>query len=231
VASRTQRIRLRAAMCVGVLLSLAVPSARGDEPKLNAASVAKAKQCFSDAQAAYERGQLDRARDGFRCAYDIAPSPELAWNLGRVHERMGDATESVRFYELYLAASPKDAPERVDVEQRIVAQQALAERQRAQVRDTLPSNADLSKEARTFFQRGVKLYQQRRYAAALAAFSAALRASNAPELRYNLALTSERLGQLQDALDHYRAYLAAVPNANDHAAITAHVDALRAQLR
>lgn len=206
-----------------------VSAALAEDPPRDA-RIAEAKKCFTDAQAAYTQGELPKARDGFRCAYDIAPSAELAWNLARVHERMGDVAESLRFYELCLAAGPKDEHERKEIERHIAALKALAERQTAQIRDVLPSQAELSAEARAFFMRGVKLYQRRRYDAALAAFTAALRASGAPELRYNLAVTAERLGQRQDALDHYRAYLTALPNAADKATVTARIDTLRANL-
>jgi tetratricopeptide (TPR) repeat protein len=211
-----------ALQCLAVTHALAEDTAQG-------ARIERARQCFMQGQAAYGRGELDKARDGFRCAYDIAPSPELAWNLGRVYERMGEPAESIRYYRLYLSTAPADARERKDVERRIAKLQALSERQHAGIRAALPSNAELSQEARTFFERGVKLYAHRRYEAALVAFTAALRASGAPELRYNLAVTAERLGQAQDALDHYRAYLAALPNAEDKADVTARIDALRAR--
>lgn len=193
-------------------------------------SVARAKACFETAQQAYAEGKLPAAREGFTCAYELAPSPELAWNLARVYERMGEVSQSIRFYRLYLASTPADARTRKDVEHRVAALEALRQRQSAQVKSELPSEVQLGEEARAFFVRGVKLYRRGRYDAALVAFSAALRLSGAPELRYNLAVTAERLGQLSDALDHYRAYLAARPDADDHAEIQARIDSVRAKL-
>ena len=213
-----------AVLCASARSALAEDSAHASE-------LQRAKQCFTQGQAAYKRGAFAEARDGFLCAYELAPSPELAWNLGRVYERVGEAAESIRYYQLYLSMAPNDAREHHAVEQRIAALQALLERQRASIRAALPSSAELNQEARTFFERGVKLYARGRYEAALVAFTAALRASGAPELRYNLAVTAERLGQAQDALDHYRAYLAALPEAEDKAEVAARIDALRARAR
>ncbi len=189
-----------------------------------------AKQCFAAARTAYAAGKLAEARDGFTCAFELAPSPELEWNLARVYERMGDANQGIRFYLLYLDSSALKAEERVSIERRVAALEELRDRQRQQVKGQLPSERELGSEARAFFDRGVKLYHRGNYVAALVAFAAALRASGAPELHYNLAVASERLHKPSDALDHFRAYLAAKPDADDKADVETRIAALRAQL-
>jgi tetratricopeptide (TPR) repeat protein len=143
---------------------------------------------------------------------------------------MGDATQGIRYYELYLKSDAAKPAERAEIEKRIAALSELRDRQRAQVKAAPPSQSELGAEARAFFERGVKLYRRGKYDAALVAFSAALSASGAPELHYNLAVTSERLRRPSDALDHFRAYLAARPNAEDRADIEARIAALRAKL-
>jgi tetratricopeptide (TPR) repeat protein len=205
-----------------------VLTARADA-HAQAAPKTQARECFQAAQAAYLAGRLDEARRGFECAYAQLPSAELAWNLGRVAERMGDVDAGVRYFRDYLARTQVSARERRGVEARIQKLLDLQARQAAQLKPGIDKGAALSEDARNFFQRGVKLYAGGHYAAAGAAFSAALQMSNAPELHYNLAMTSERMGNLEDACDHYRAYLSALPTAPDRNSVEAHVTELRAK--
>lgn len=191
-----------------------------------------AQQCFERAQIAYFEGRLAEARRGFECAYKQLPSSEMAWNLARVNERMGEVEAGVRYFREYLATAKISAREKKRVQERIQALLELGQRQSS----TLKLNAEeqrqaLGEEARAFFDRGTKLYAGGHYKAAAAAFTAALQLSDAPELHYNLAVTSERLGAIADALDHYRAYLDALPEAPDRAEVLARLDALRSDQR
>jgi tetratricopeptide (TPR) repeat protein len=175
----------------------------------------EARACFQKAQAAYATGDLAAALAGFQCAFQAAPSPELNYNLARVYERMGDADESTRHYRAYLAQTPVTPRERKRIEVRLLALQELRERQRPPLEPTKPSVEAMSAEARSFYDRGVKLYRVKQYAAAQAAFNAALQMSNAPELHFNLAVVAERMNRMQEAVDHYRAYLASRSDAKD----------------
>jgi tetratricopeptide (TPR) repeat protein len=190
-----------------------------------------ARKCFDQAQAAYLTGHLDEARRGFECAYAQWPSPELAWNLARVCERTGDVESGVRYFRAYLSQAQMSARERKRVEGRIQALLDLAARQSAPI--ALKPGTDVQAasdaRARVFFERGVKLYQKDQFGAAATAFVAALKMSNAPELHYNLAVVSERQGRIEDACDHYRAYLDAQPGAADQADVLARIDRLRAR--
>jgi tetratricopeptide (TPR) repeat protein len=186
-----------------------------------------ARECFRSAHAAYVAGDLSTALAGFKCAYEAAPSPELHWNLARVYERMGEADESIAHYRAYLAETEVTPKERKRIETRLKALAELRERQRAPIDRAKPSAEALSAEARVFYDRGVKLYRAEQYQAALAAFSAALQMSSAPELHFNLAVVSERLGKTQDAVDHYRAYLAARGDAEDRGQVESRIAALQ----
>lgn len=208
---------------VVVGLVLVVPAlARGDDP---VPAEATARSCFNAAQEDYFAGRLAEARRGFECAYARLPSAELAWNLARVSERMGDVDEGVRYFRDYLARAQVSARERKQVEARIQALLDLAARQAVPIKSG-DAAGELSQDARKFFERGAKLYRTGHYKAAAAAFSAALQLSDAPELHYNLAVTAERLHQVSEACDHYRAYLAAVPEAPDRAAVEARIESL-----
>ena len=105
------------------------------------------------------------------------------------------------------------------------ALQALA-RKRAQTVKAPPSEAQLTAEARRFFRRGVKLYEQGEYAAAIAAFEASQRFTPVPELNYNLGMSAQRLGRKRDAGDYFRAYLRERPKATDRSEVERRITAL-----
>jgi len=198
------------------------------------AALAGARECFERAERDYAAGRLVEARRGFECAYVQLPSAELAWNLARVSERIGDVAEGLRYFREYLELAQPSPSERRSVEKRIAALVKLGERQSqlALLEPGRDVNRAMSREARTFFTRGTKLYRARHYEAAAAAFTAALQlsASAAPELHYNLGMTAERLERIDDACDHYRAYVDALPEAPDRVSVQAHIAELRAQL-
>jgi tetratricopeptide (TPR) repeat protein len=64
------------------------------------------RQHYAAGAAAYERGEYDVALGQFQAAYDAAPSPELWFNIGRCHERLGRWAEAAAAYERYLAGKP-----------------------------------------------------------------------------------------------------------------------------
>ena len=139
---------------------------------------------------------------------------------------MGEPEPAIRHYRGYLRGSAVPPGERAQIEERIRALHALHERQQAQVKTPPPPHAALTAEARTFFERGLALFRRGQYRAALEAFAAARRFVPLAELDYNLALTSERLGQAADAADYYRAYLRAAQGAPDTAHVQARIKAL-----
>jgi tetratricopeptide (TPR) repeat protein len=210
-------------------LAFAAP-VRGDEAAAAISGDESARRCFDAGQADYFAGRLVEARRGFECAYAKLPSAELAWNLARVCERMGDVEAGVRYFREYLGRANVTARERKRVEARIQALQDLAARQGAALKPGPDAVAALSDEARKFFDRGAKLYRAGHYEAAAAAFGAALQLSDAPELHYNLAMTAERLRKPQEACDHYRAYLAAAPYAADQPEVRAKIEKLESSL-
>jgi hypothetical protein len=196
---------------------------------VRAPEMAEAMTCFRDGQAAYVAGDLAKALRGFLCAFERAPSLELHWNLARVYERMGEADEGIRHYRAYLDQNEVTPRERKRVEARMQALAQLRVRQRAVLTEPKPSRDVLSAEARRFYDRGVALFGRGQYQAAIAAFSAALQMSGAPELHYNLAVSAERLQRYREASDHYRAYLAASSDPADRPTIEARIAELRAR--
>jgi len=196
--------------------------------QVDAGVVARAQALFTQGVAAYDAGNLGEAARLLGEADRLAPSPELAFNIGRVYERMGEAPQAIRYFERYLHdGHPTDA-ERADITARITALRELDTRQHDQIMTAPPSTDDMTAEARTFFLRGVAMFRRHRYDAALAAFTAAYRFAQLPEVIYNLAVASERTDHTQDAIDYYREYLRARPTDPGRATIEHHIEELRA---
>lgn len=213
-------------LVLALLVSVAVPGLAAAQP--DSAAVARAQQLFTQGVAAYDAGRLDEAARLLGEADTILPSPELAFNIGRVYERMGEANQAIRYFERYLHdGHPTDA-ERTDITSRIAALRALDQRHHDQIMTAPPSTDDMTAEARTFFLRGVTMFRRHQYPAALAAFTAAYRFAPLPEVIYNLAVLSERTGQRQEAMDYYREYLRVRPTDPDRATIERQIEQLRA---
>lgn len=225
----------RVAFCGLLLLAVLPVVAASPTVALAQADTARAAELFTQGVAAYEAGRFDEAARLLSEADRLLPSPpnpDLAFNLGRVYERMGDTTNAITMFRRYLRdGSPSDA-DRAAVDVRIAAMEALAERHREMIAPTLPPSTDeVTAEARTFFERGVVMFRRHRYDAALTAFTAAYRFSPLPEVIYNLAVVSERTAHLQDAIDYYREYIRAMPTDPDRATIERTIAELQARLR
>jgi tetratricopeptide (TPR) repeat protein len=219
--------RARVVATCGALLALGAPLHAQEGVAQPANGVARAKACFERGQSAYAANKLNDAEAGFTCAFALAPSPELAWNLGRVYERLGDSTRGIRFYRLYLESSAVPAAERADTERRIAELEAARDKKRAQLKTDF-GEQKLPEAARAELERGLKLYRAGQYAEALTALSAALRGNDAvPELHFDVAVASERMRKLREAIAHFRAYLAARPTAEDRADVEARIATLR----
>lgn len=175
------------------------------------AQLERARTLFAEGTGHYQAGRLDQALQRFLEAWRTVPNPELAYNVARTYERMGDARHGIEFYRHYLRHAAPDAAERQDVERRIGELEAISRRQRDQVLELPPSETELTREARTFFERGISMYRRRQYEAAMQAFTAAYNFARLPEVIYNIAMTAERLGRTQDAIDYYREYARALP--------------------
>lgn len=191
---------------------------------------ASATEHYRAALVAYGRNDFATAAREFEAAFEARPSAELAFNTGRMHERMASAADATRWYERVLAMNP-DPARRADVTHRIAALQDYDRRRREDFAQPPPGTDALQQEAASWFARGIALYRRRRYADALRAFEAAQQFTASagrvvPELVYNLAVTHEHLGHRQEAVSAFRAYLSERPDSVDHEAIERRLQAL-----
>jgi tetratricopeptide (TPR) repeat protein len=204
---------------------LAAPEVSKEQPG-EVSALAEARAHFEQGQLAYRSGQLKEALGHFTHAYELAPSPELDFDLARVYERVGEPASAIHHLRAYLQQVEIKDTDRQQIEARIARLEALLDRQRAPLLQAPPSSAALTAEARAFFDRGNKLFKEGSYATALVAFTAARRFAALPELTYNLALTAERLGHTSEAVDYYRQYLREAKSPSDAQAVQSRIRAL-----
>ncbi|MGB0680138.1 MAG: tetratricopeptide repeat protein [Polyangiales bacterium] len=188
---------------------------------------AQARQLFEQGMRAYQKGELELAAKHLCAAHKLTRAPELAYNLGRVYERMAQIDDAVRYFTLYLRRTNVSAEEKANLKTRIAELRALKERQKSQVFTTPASKNELTSEARRFFLSGVSMYRRHKYQAALQAFTHAMRLAPVPEVLFNIAITAEKLGQTRDAIDYYREYLRTQKNVAERERIQAHIQKLR----
>ena len=211
---------------VVVLVVLTAAPALAQTPQ----NVERARTLFAEGSRHYQAGELNEALEDFLAAFRLVPGPELAYNIARTYERMGDVPRAIEFYRSYLTRAAPDDDERENVEARIAELEAMRRRQQAGVVPLPPSADAMTNEARTFFERGVAMYNRRNYRAALAAFSAAYQFARLPEVIFNLAVTSERLNERRDAAQYYREYARTLPrDSAERAVIEARIRTLRAR--
>jgi tetratricopeptide (TPR) repeat protein len=83
---------------------------------------------------------------------------------------------------------------------------------------------------RRHFRVGSERYAAGDYAGALEEFRAARRVTGLPALDYNIARCEDRLEQYSDAIADYERYVAAAPNADDAAEVSARIAVLRSRV-
>src|SRR5262245_9507675 len=85
----------------------------------------------------------------------------------------------------------------------------------------IPARAEspAEQEARLHYTAGQKLFDQARYAEALAEFEQSYALSKYPALIYKIALCQDQLGRSGDALASYESYLKADPQSQRRAGI------------
>ena len=138
---------------------------------------------------------------------------------------LGEPEKAIGFLRLYLSRNREPVPDREQVRERIARLKRKVRRERGMLIGSAPH---LTAEARAFFERGMKMFEEKRYREALAALLAAQRLFPAPEINYNLALVSEKLGLEGDAVDYYRVYLRAVDEPDEREAIAEKIRELEA---
>ncbi len=223
-------------MAFAIALLTPLPAARAQRDRQH--RIAQARELFTEGVAAYERNELDVAVHKLLAAQRAWRSPEIAFNIARCFERMGDARRGIHWFRVYLRHGRPDESTRADVNHRIAELRALAERQQAQNQTTGANAAELTAESRRLYQQGVAFYGRGEYRTAYELFQNACNVLSVAQeseygecadadLSYNLARTAERLELWGDARLHYRKFLRLRPRSPERRRIERRMEELR----
>lgn len=191
----------------------------------------RARTLFQEGSQAYDAGDFQRAATKMIEAYELVASPALAFNIGRTYERMSEYDLAIRYFRIYLRSPDVAADVQADIRARVTALRAAKRRGRNRVFTAPPDSDALSREARTFYLRGVAMYGRGHYDAAMQAFGTALGFRELPEIYYNMAVTAARLDRAEEAVGYYREYIRLAPSAADRGAVEREMNRLRASMR
>lgn len=109
---------------VALLLTLAAVPA----PMPGEAEAQRFQQAFERAEALYQQADYGLAISLFREADRQRVTPEVAWDLAKCFERLGDQAMAVYYYRLYVARAPT-AADAAQVSERITTALARAQAQ------------------------------------------------------------------------------------------------------
>jgi hypothetical protein len=117
------------ALGVALVVALAAPNARGDEPTAVDARKREAAERFDRALALVRDDRLADALDEFRAAYDLVPSYQVLYNVAQVEFRLGDDVAALATFRRYLhdggdAISPAQRDEVARFESTLLARVA-----------------------------------------------------------------------------------------------------------
>jgi tetratricopeptide (TPR) repeat protein len=122
----TYVLRLRVTLLLALLatwLALAGTAAAQDEKKLK-----EARERYEKGQAAYNLGRFDEAIAEFEKGYIAKPDPVFLFNIAQSYRQISNFDKAIFFYKRYLGTA-KDAPNRADVEHRIVELEGLKKKE------------------------------------------------------------------------------------------------------
>jgi tetratricopeptide (TPR) repeat protein len=103
--------RMRVGVAALALVLLAAPAARAEDDR----ETAEARQAFKEGVRLYDVHEYRDALAAFKRAYVKYESPLLFYNIAQCQRQLGNKTEAIQFYKMYLAALPS-SPDRERVE-------------------------------------------------------------------------------------------------------------------
>ncbi len=106
--------RLRALVCVAVLVAARAASAQetppegepGTEAAPSPEAVEQAKQHYEAGKAFHDVGEYAKAADEYGQAYELVKMPVLLYNIAQVKRLGGEKQSALEYYEKYLAMDP-----------------------------------------------------------------------------------------------------------------------------
>ncbi len=113
---------MRAAIVLSIFFfaALASPASADDSDQ----ALTEAKKHFQIGTMSYDVGEYEQALQAFERARALKPLPGFLFNIGQCHRKLGRHDEAVRFFEQYVAESPK-AKNRAEVDALLAEERAL----------------------------------------------------------------------------------------------------------
>ncbi len=105
--------------------------AQEDEAPPSSAMEDRARAYFMLGRSHYDAGEYEEAVEQFEAAYEIAPRPELLYNLYQSHQRLGQLEPAIDYLERYLEEGEIDDQERPLLEARLANHREALEEERA----------------------------------------------------------------------------------------------------
>jgi tetratricopeptide (TPR) repeat protein len=100
-------------------------------PRLVLADAAQARVHFDRGRTYFEVNDYRKAIAEFKAAHIEKPDPAFLYNIAECHQRLGEASEALLFYQRFLAIAPPDDKTRPVVEQRIADLKTVADATRS----------------------------------------------------------------------------------------------------
>jgi len=97
------------ALAVALFVTLATAHPAAADSAFARAAVEQARQLATQAARAYQEGRFRDALEKYRHAYDVAPAPELLFNIGQCHFQLKSYEWAIFFYQGYIADRPHAA--------------------------------------------------------------------------------------------------------------------------
>lgn len=106
-------------------------SARADD-----AATAQARAHFERGKRLYEVAKFQEALEAFTAAYEAKPLPDILFNIGQCHRRLGHWDAALFFYRGFLSYQAENAPDRAEAERLMKEVEAAKAAQKVAESDT-----------------------------------------------------------------------------------------------
>jgi tetratricopeptide (TPR) repeat protein len=119
--TRAQIVALILAMGValGPATIVAQDSGAKTATELNNEAKARFKKLSASAQKKYGAGDYEGAIADFEAAYEIKPTSNILYNIGRIHEQQGNIDEAIAYYDRFVVAPNVEIKARQDAVNRL----------------------------------------------------------------------------------------------------------------
>lgn len=131
------------------LLGLCAPEVMAqEEPELSQEQEAEFQERLSAGKEAYKAERFEEALRELNAAYDINPNPKLLFNIGLIHERLGNLKEAVEHYDAFVVAPGVTLQLRGQASERLEVLRPIVEAKEAREREARAEQARTDRDAR-----------------------------------------------------------------------------------